>query len=136
MSKIGLILECGPEGPDEKVLRYWLKEHAPDVTAVDVTPLSNKRDLLDGCGKAAADLLADGCERVIVVWDLYPAWQDTEPCRKEDRDTALRSLEAARVPQAQVALVAIESMLECWFLADERAISQYAPSRRGVDQIQ
>ncbi|WP_395092694.1 DUF4276 family protein [Armatimonas sp.] len=136
MSTLGLILECGPDGPDEKVFRHWITTHYPTVTKLLTETLSNKRRLLDDCGEAARNLLADGCDHVVIVWDLYPSWEEDTPCLKADREKAFASLDSKQVPRARVSLVAIESMLECWFLADERAIGRYANCTKQPGKIQ
>jgi hypothetical protein len=124
---LGLILECTPGGPDEKVFRHWIGAHLPEVTKLHIDTLLNKRNLVARCGAAAKDLLEMGCERVIIVWDLYPAWEGKKqsPCLHDDRTKAFAALDAAEVPLDRIALVAIESMLECWFLADERALASF-----------
>ena len=60
------------------------------------------------------------------VWDPRPAWPDKKnrPCRHAERKTVLMRLAEAGVsPHAPVYLVCIEQELECWLLANERAIS-------------
>jgi hypothetical protein len=90
-----------------------------------------KLGLILECGASAADLIQLGCERVVIVWDLYPAWQSDgqKPCLHADREKAFAALSAAQVPLEQVALVAIESMLECWFLADELALAAFLSAK-------
>jgi hypothetical protein len=133
--KIGLILECQFGGPDEQVLRSLFSKFAPQHE-VDVAPQGNKALLLQWCGVAARQLLAGGCDRVVIVWDLHPAdWgsalqqRNRTPCRREDRQRILGALEAAGVNTSQVALVAIEYMLESWLLADSSAIKRFLERR-------
>lgn len=73
--KVGFVFECGPQGADLQVCEYLAREIRPDITPVSQT-LSNKDDLLRNAGRVSASLLAEGCERVLVVWDLRPAWPD------------------------------------------------------------
>src|SRR5262249_7277802 len=61
----------------------------------------------------------------VIVWDLYPPWRDARPCRWEDRETILRSLEEADIMGPEVALVCNEEELEAWLLADGRALSSF-----------
>jgi Domain of unknown function (DUF4276) len=128
--KLGLILECCPSGPDEKVFRHWIETHLPDVELVRVDTLVSKQRLLSECGIAARGLI-DACDQVVIVWDLWPTWEKKvggkkpPPCLHNDREKAFASLKAAGVPIEKVALVAIESMLECWFLADEKALAAF-----------
>ncbi len=121
--KIGMIFECGPQGADRKVCEYLAKQIKPDLEIESVT-LDNKQKLIIDCGQAAAQLLTDGCHRVLIIWDLYPSWQREEaPCRKEDREAIERSLNIAAADKEKVALVCIEEELEAWLLADHRAVS-------------
>jgi hypothetical protein len=84
--KVGLILECQVDGPDEKVLRNLLNRFSPGIE-ISTLPQGNKANLLQQCGIAAKRLLDDGCDRVVIIWDLYPAdWgnvlqqQNRVPC--------------------------------------------------------
>jgi hypothetical protein len=120
---VGMIFECGPEGADVKVCTYLARRLRPDIVISPVT-LTNKPTLVAKCGEAAATLLNGGCERVVIVWDLYPAWRERggRPCRKEDRDNILQSLANAGVNATKVSLVCIQEELEAWLLADHRAL--------------
>ncbi len=74
----------------------------------------------------AAALLKEGCERVLIVWDLRPAWpNERKPCRNVERETILASLRNAGVAGKPIFLICIEQELESWLLADERKISAY-----------
>ncbi len=122
--KVGMIFECGPQGADKKVCEYLAKRVRSDLEIKSET-LNDKPNLIAECGTVAAELLEDGYERVVIVWDLYPAWRrGTRPCRKEDRDGIMDSLTSAGVELDKVALVCIEEELEAWLLADNRAISE------------
>lgn len=131
--KIGMIFECGPLGADKKVCERLALRLKPDLEIRSET-LDSKPDLISECGMAAAELLEDGCARVIIVWDLYPAWRKRgeKPCRKEDREDIVKALESVGVDQTKVALICIEEELEAWLLADNRAISEVLsrPTRR------
>ena len=90
--------------------------------------LDNKPNLLAEAGKVAAKLLADGCNCVLIVWDLRPAWPDkkNKPCRHDERQALLQALAQAGITVTQpVYLVCIEQELESWVLADERNISTF-----------
>ena len=122
--KIGIICECGPEGAEVQVF----PELASRINAsieIECVPLDQKPKLIRECGKAAATLLAQQCKRIVIVWDLYPAWRDREyrPCRREDRLAIWKSLNAAGVNPTQVRLVCICEELEAWLVADGRAVS-------------
>ena len=120
--KIGMIFECGPDGADQQVCEHLAHRLLPGID-VDPIPLGNKPGLLSGCGPAAANLLQQGCERIIIVWDLYPSWGEELPCRKEDCEKIQASLSKFDVPMRQVDLVCIEQELEAWLLADGRALA-------------
>ena len=121
--KVGMIFECGPEGADVKVCTYLAQRLRPDIVISSVT-LNNKPNLVAECGAAAAQLLQDGCERVVIVWDLYPPWREkkAKPCRREDRINIFQSLTNAGVDHGRVYLVCIREELEAWLLADQRAL--------------
>ena len=120
-----MIFECGPSGADKTVCIQLAKRLNADLRIVSRT-LDNKPSLVANCGRAAADLFDQDCDRVIIVWDLYPAWRERggKPCRKEDRDAVFDSLNAAGVDIDNVHLVCIEEELEAWLLADNRALSE------------
>ncbi len=122
--KIGMIFECGPDGADKTVCEHLARMIEPDLKISSVT-LGNKPNLISECGTAAAQLFLDGCESIIIVWDLYPAWREKKqrPCRKEDREAIMESLANAEVTSPNVYLVCIEEELEAWLLADGAAIS-------------
>jgi hypothetical protein len=84
--KLGLIVEGYADGA---VCRIAAQRLVPGLTVHEPTVMVNRPRLLDGCGDAAAALLKAGkCDKVAVVWDLYPNWADKQfkPCRKADRE--------------------------------------------------
>jgi Domain of unknown function (DUF4276) len=121
--KIGMIFECGPSGADKKVCEHLAKQLLPSIEIASVT-LDNKPKMIAECGSVASTLLRQGCRRLLIIWDLYPAWreQGQSPCRAEDRALILDSLRSAGV-RSHVHLVCIEEELEAWLLSDGRAIS-------------
>jgi hypothetical protein len=123
--KVGMIFECGPAGADKAVCEALAKRLKPSISASSIT-LDNKRKLIADCGQAAAQLLEEGCERVVIVWDLYPPWceRGVKPCRRDDRRAIARSLKKAKVSSQHVYLVCIEQELEAWLITDGRAISK------------
>jgi hypothetical protein len=125
--KIGMIFECGPQGADKQVCEYLVRQLKPEAVLVSRT-LDNKANLLKEAGQVAAQLLADSCDCILVIWDLRPAWPDTnnKPCRKQEREALQQSLSNANVPAgARVFLACVEQELESWLLADERKLSKY-----------
>jgi uncharacterized protein DUF4276 len=123
--KVGMIFECGPDGADKKVCEYLARKLQPDIEIRSET-LDNKRNLLAECGSTADLLLKENCDRVVIIWDLYPPWRDSKPCRKVDREAIIRSLAEAGVEtkkdETKVFLVCIEAELEAWLIADNRAL--------------
>lgn len=122
---VGFILEGGPSGPDQMVFKILLQRLRPGSKVICV-PLGAKPNLISKSGDVTATLFRRGCDCVIIVWDLYPAWDthsSKKPCLKNDREAIGRSLTAAAVDSSRVHLVCIHKMLECWLLADEKAIS-------------
>jgi hypothetical protein len=121
--KIGLILECGPHGPDQQVCEYLIRWLRPNSQVVSRT-LLNKKTLIARCGETASLLLNDNCHRVVIVWDLYPPPHDTvqKVCRFADRRDILSSLKQAGVTSSNVHLVCIREELETWLIADNRAV--------------
>jgi hypothetical protein len=122
---VGLILEGGPSGPDKMVCELLVQRLRPGSQVTSVT-LGPKPSLISQSGKVTATLFQNGCDCVIIVWDLYPAWSiqgSKKPCLKKDREAIRKSLTAAAVTSSRVHLVCIHKMLEAWLLADEKAIS-------------
>lgn len=121
--KVGFIFECGRDGPDVQVCRHLVARLDPEIEFVPST-LDNKPNLIEDCGKVAKVLLED-CEKVIIVWDLYPAWREKgiRPCRYEDRQAIFQSLRSENVDLDNVFLVCIQEELEAWLLADHRAVT-------------
>lgn len=130
--KLGFVFECGPEGPDVKVCMHLLKMLDEKVeTAFEA--LTNKPGLISDCGKAAKNLIElEKCDKVIVVWDLYPAWREKgqNPCRKEDRDAISEAMKNAGVNKRQYEMVCIEEELEAWLIADERVLKKYIARKK------
>ena len=121
--KIGFIFECGPDGADVQVCRHLVHKLDSKIQFVSNT-LDNKKKLVEDCGPVTKTLLND-CEKVIIVWDLYPAWREKgiRPCRHEDRHAIFLSLKAEHVDLNRVFLVCIKEELEAWLLADHRAVT-------------
>lgn len=136
--KLGLIVEGLP---DLKVLEYLARQIRPDIV-FESRALGNKPELLANSGFTANQLLELGCHQIVIVWDLYPAtWgagghpmrrrgrSRKPPCRKEDREQILASLQQFNVDPNIVFLVCIDAMLETWLLRDTRALSDCLSTR-------
>ena len=126
MTKIGFIFECGPKGADKQVCEYLAAQIRPGITPISRT-LDNKANLLRDAGMVATGLLIDGCERVLIVWDLRPAWPDKKRkfCRCTEREAIWAAIVKAGIIDKPVFLVCIEQELESWLLADEAKIAAY-----------
>ncbi len=139
--KIGLIVEGIAGGTDELVCRHLISLLHP-TAQIEVAPLGIKPNLINRCGDGAAALLAKGCERVIILWDLHPAWSDRQPCRKQDRDAIFATLREKVGRLDRIFLVCIERELETWLIADRgllqnafpRLPAQEFPSIRRLEQ--
>lgn len=136
--KLGLIVEGYADGA---VCSIAAQRLVPGLTVHEPTVMVNRPKLLNGCGAAAASLLNEGkCDKVAVVWDLYPNWADKsfKPCRRTDRERALASLAAAGlVAGPRVVLVCIQRELETWLIADVAAItSVLVPRYISADRLQ
>ncbi len=131
--KIGMIVEGNSGGADEKVYNYLARQIQTDIQVVS-RALDNKPRLIERCGVAAKALLEiNNCEKVIIIWDHYPAWRSRgeRPCIVEDCNFIRNSLsEAGLTPQQlqRVHLVCIKHELETLLLADKQAIKKYLVS--------
>ena len=135
--RVGLIVEGIP---DAKVCEYLARRLSPGLE-IETVPLGGKPRLRKRCGQTAKLLLDEGCDRVVIVWDLYPAdWQDpdyrksrrkrkTRPSCTQDRQFFESALGAASVDLQHVCLVCINAMLETWLLSDIRAVNTVLSSR-------
>ncbi|MBK7617501.1 MAG: DUF4276 family protein [Burkholderiales bacterium] len=123
---IGFVFECGPQGADKQVCEYLAGQLKPGEKIVSTT-LDNKLKLLDGAASVAKKLLEEGCDRVLIVWDLRPAWPDKKdkPCRAAERKTLLDALAKEGLQAAPVFLICVEQELESWLLASDQAISAF-----------
>lgn len=124
--KLGLILECGPGGPDEQIYSHLVHALAPKVQ-LQCETMVDKRKLVAGCGKVAAQLLKGGCDRVGIVWDLFPRWRTAaeDHCLGQDRADIFASLKEAKMVPPRVQLVCVQEELEAWLLADSRALVHF-----------
>ncbi len=124
--RLGLIVESGPQGADLQVLSHMADQIVPGV-AISPATFRNKPDLIANCGTAAVRLLGEPCDRVLVVWDLYPAWREdgSRPNCMHDCRSIRQSLVSAgiRDGDARVALICIREELEAWLISDGRALS-------------
>lgn len=125
--KIGFVFECGPQGADKLVCEYLAGQLLPVGVEFISRTMDNKLKLLDGAAEIAKGLLADGCDKVLIVWDLRPAWPDKKdkPCRAAERQTLLDALVKQDLQEQPIYLVCVEMELESWLLASDHAINTY-----------
>jgi hypothetical protein len=122
--KVGLILECQSGAPEEQVLRHLIERLKPDAD-VSVQAMGNKPTLVTDCGETAGALFEiENCDKVFVIWDLWPAWEQSDPCMKEDRDAIADSLTASDVAREKTHLICIIQELEAWLIADGGAVTR------------
>lgn len=124
--KIGFIFECPRGGPDQQVIEFLASKLDPNIEIVNRFTNTNKPALVQQCGEQAAALLSQGCERVIIVWDLLPRWRDkhVKPYCKNDVTEIRVALQKANVDEERVRLLCIAAELEALLIADERAIAK------------
>jgi hypothetical protein len=121
--RVGFIFECGRDGPDYQVCNHFLGRLNQQITLVPRF-LDNAERLLNECGDVAASLLQiEKCDRIVVAWDLEPAWGG-DACRHDDKERAIASLRGAKVQLSKVDLLCIEQELESWLMADRRALEK------------
>lgn len=131
--KIGLILECTPEGADLQVYSYFARQILGDRVDIQPSCAGNKKTLIQNAGKLAHALFAEGCERVLIIWDLWPRWAERKfkPSLAADRATITQSLRDADVTNSCVYLVGIDRMLETLLIVDGNAIAEVLNVPRG-----
>ena len=128
MSKIGLLVECGRNGLEVVMCRrigeLLSQDHGVEVE-LEIVPMDNKARLLEDCGSVVARVLANGCDRVVILWDERPAWPEMgEPlCWHNDRLQVLAELKKAKVSTGKAHLVCIEREFESWLLFDKAMLS-------------
>ncbi len=134
--KFGLICEGVQGGADEETLRRLIKRLRPNFIGLEdvdpedpnstpdfvILPQGNKQELKAACGRAAKRLIeTDRCERVGIVWDLYPLWGRAPDC-DQDHAEIIDSLTKAGVNLAQVERLCVVAEIETWLLMDRSAI--------------
>ena len=125
--KVGFIVECVDEGPETKVIPRLASLVNP-ATESEVEPLGSKPKVLTDCGRYAKALFENSkCDRVIVIWDARPYWDDDLERNltiSEQRDKASLSLKGKGLAEdSRVTLICIIEELEAWLLADGRGVT-------------
>ena len=92
--KVGFLVECGPKGADEQVLRFLVNTLRSDIDPRFAT-CGSKRVILQECGDYVESLFTvERCEKVFVVWDLWATSRGTFPI-------AFRSFEASSLARCR-----------------------------------
>lgn len=122
--KIGLILECTTDGPDWQDYSGWVTRILGNNVVVEQSSATNKKQLIQQAGARALALLAEGCDKVFFIWDLWPAWgaKGTPPSQVADEVALQQSLAAAGVTDPCVYFLCVNRMLETLLLVDGSAL--------------
>lgn len=123
--KVGLILECAMQGPDLQVYCVFAKRILGDQTQIEPSCAGNKKILVNEAGQRTQALFKEGCERVLIIWDLWPAWAEegASPSMEADVRAVTKSLHEAKVKHACVYLICVDRMLETMLIVDGNALS-------------
>lgn len=121
--KVGLILECTTDGPDWQVYSLWVKRLLGDDVQVEQSSAVNKKLLVQQAGVRARDLFAEGCDKVFLIWDLWPAWGPSKPDQAADLAAIEASLRQAGVTNPCVYMVCVNRMLETLLMVDGKALN-------------
>lgn len=127
INKLGFVLECAREGADEKVMTCLVRRLSPATRLARPACMASKELLMNNGAEAAEQLLAtEHCNRIFMVWDLKPAWEEEEQDLTQVEEIALMEakLDALGI-RAHVDLFCIVQMLETWIIADDRAVSAH-----------
>jgi hypothetical protein len=128
MPRVGILVECGPEGLEVLVCERIcaLLERPPQIVIEpDILPMDNKLRLIEECGTATRSLFDRGCERVVILSDERPAWPDRKQplCWYNERVRIREELQREGVANRPVSLVCIEREFESWLLHDHQLLS-------------
>jgi hypothetical protein len=128
MPRVGIVVECGPDGLEFHVCRKicaLLQRDTGVVIEPTIVPMGSKLRLIEDCGPTTQVLFNQGCERVVIRWDERPPWPDMdEPlCWSRERERILERLQQSNVADWPVSLVCIEREFESWLLHDHQLLS-------------
>lgn len=126
--KVGFIVECTLEGPDAKIYPYVAKQLCDALETEKPIALNNKKTLLQDAPVSAQTLLKKGCDKVFILWDRVPRWDDGGDC---ETDKAILTKESAnlKVNMDNVYLGCIDDMLESWLIADGDGVTNWIKSK-------
>lgn len=145
MKKIALLVECGRDGLEaivcKKICNLIEEEKSLEIQ-INITPMDNKRNLIEACGTVTANLLKDGYERIIILWDERPAWPTFGEtlCLVNERETILKHLKSENISDETVSknvrLVCIEREFESWLLFDHKMLERVLSTPEHLKRIQ
>jgi hypothetical protein len=120
--KIAILCEGAPGGEDQQVFEQLARRIQPEAL-LRMIPLGSKPNLMSRAGDVVQALIADGYDRIVILWDILPRWgrPDGEELDAEELMANLRSSGVEEFPC--LFLVAIHKELEAWLLADGGALS-------------
>lgn len=121
--KIGLIVDCATDGPDWQVYSLWVNQLLGDDVQVEQSSAVNKKQLVQQAGVRAKNLFDEGCEKVFIIWDLWPSWGQGKPSQAADEGAIEHSLRQAGVTNPCVYLICVNRMLETLLLVDGNALN-------------
>lgn len=121
--RVAIVCEGAPGGEDQQVLEYLARRIRPDAD-VKAFPQGQKPLLIASAGTMVQALIAEGFDRVLIMWDVYPRWG--KPNGEQVDAAEIQASLLASYAQAHpcVFLIAIHKELEAWLLADGGALSQ------------
>lgn len=129
--KLGLIVECTPQGLESvvcpKILDLLARETGVPIEH-RIETMTNKKILIQRAAAVAKLLLADGFDRVVILWDENPPWTPEkdlaeERCWHIEREQLTASLRSAAIATSKVAMVCIEHEFETWLLHDHALLA-------------
>jgi hypothetical protein len=128
MPRVGILVECGPDGLEFHLCRKicaLLQRDTGVVIEPEIFPMGNKLRLIEDCAATTQTLFNQGYERVVILWDERPPWPDMkEPlCWSKERSRILDDLRQANLASRPVFLVCIEREFESWLLHDHQLLS-------------
>jgi hypothetical protein len=121
--RIGILCEGGLQSEDQQVLRALALRIVPEAQ-IDILPQGNKPALIANCGSVTQALLASGCCRVLIVWDVQPRWGRPDGAPQDRQDIRQELAQHRLEKHPCVFLVPIQAELEAWLLADGPALSE------------
>lgn len=124
--KVGLIVECAPQGLEDVVCPKILDLLATECKVKirhSIRTMSGKKSLIQDLAATTRALFSDGCDRVVILWDENPPWTPEKDiadkrCWRHERDGILAKLEAVGIPLDNVGLVCVEHEFETILMHD------------------